>query len=358
MSKLRHNNDALIEVTFATLGLFIAAAILIAAVVSAVFTNDWQREAELDSIARGFVYYVEAMDARSYKNISTYQFPDKGYSYSAEISTEYITMRAQGFWGNELVVTKQFIVQPWVQDQTSSWIGGEQLHSFINDISGTYGNHSDPVLPQYEQIIKENLTIKETDDAKQHALDPMIIYEDTILTVEKEFVYFDYPEDLIFFFWGDECTHRGGDTDINQNEHLVILSPSFLVVDDGWAWFNITLPSAYNPLFIDVKIKTYYKESGWDFVDGWGDGPQLAIENTKYGGMEVLVDDLGDTGDYKWRNTSVLEPYKYLENALNVRYHTDGDGALDHTSIKKVIIQLSLSEDIPMETESFLFVYL
>jgi len=143
--KLHKNTFGLIEVNFAMLGLFIATAVLVSAVVSAVFTSDWQRQAELESIAHSFAHFIEGMDARAYDNTSTFHFPDKGYSYTASISSEYIVMKAKGFWNNDVIVTKRFVVRPWMQGggDTVPWVGCNELHSdYLSSPDGTY---DDPI---------------------------------------------------------------------------------------------------------------------------------------------------------------------------------------------------------------------
>jgi len=79
MSKFIKNDAGIMGLTLSQIGLIIATGILLTAVFSIIFLNDWQRNAELKNIATSFSTIVEGMDTRFFENTTEFHFPDKTY---------------------------------------------------------------------------------------------------------------------------------------------------------------------------------------------------------------------------------------------------------------------------------------
>ena len=93
----------------------------------------------------------------------------------------------------------------------------------------------------------------------------------------------------------------------------------------------------------------------WQFIDG--NGPRFGMFNFDEGSLEILKDNIGDTDTFQLVWTKIDEQYHYINNSIRIRYDNLEDGVIDHTEIKEVSIKFKADEDIPMEKESFLFVY-
>ena len=198
MSRFTKNDHGFMALTLSQIGLIIAAGILIAAIFSIVFQNDWQKNAELTNIATSFSTIVEGTDARFFENTTSFYFPDIGYDYNVSISTEYLVVKAQGNWNNELSAKERFLVRPWPQDHTSLWIGGTELHDHLKNIFGNSGNVSDPV----SNTAKNYLENKWNTTVESLASNPIYILTNRTIYVDKAIIYYDNGkmEDLIFVY--------------------------------------------------------------------------------------------------------------------------------------------------------------
>ena len=180
--------------TLSQLGLMIATAILLTVVLTFIFFSDWQRNAELTNIVSGFSNMVEGMDSRYFENTTTYYFPDKGYSYTVTMSTEYIVASANGNWNNVLSIKKRFLIQPLSQSLNNNpdWLTGKAFHQYLLDTYLHNGSRSDPIhlenISQVHSYLNQTRTSIQTDLALQPYspllrngvyIDKVIIYYDT-----------------------------------------------------------------------------------------------------------------------------------------------------------------------------------
>jgi hypothetical protein len=143
MLRCIHDNNGVIDLTLSQIGLFIATTILLTVVFSLVFSNDWQRTAELHSLATSFSNLLSDTDNRFFENTIRFQFPQKDYTYQIRISTEYITISAKGNWDADLFVTERFLIRPWPRFSTQNWTTGGDLHSYLNETCGHRGTKND-----------------------------------------------------------------------------------------------------------------------------------------------------------------------------------------------------------------------
>jgi hypothetical protein len=187
MLKFTKNTYGVVGLTLSQIGLFFATAILLAAVFSVIYHNDWQRTNELHMIASGFSSLVQDMDTRFFENKTLYQFPEKEHSYTIQLSTEYIVVSAIGTWNNDLSVKERFVIRPWPRSSNQNWTTGEELHTYLNGTYGHYGTADDPITPaNLIDFLKEYNTT-----ASLLVLHPLEIYRSKPVYVEKVFLFYD-----------------------------------------------------------------------------------------------------------------------------------------------------------------------
>lgn len=192
------NKQAIMGLTLSQIGLIIASAILLSAVFSLVFANDWQRKAELENIATSFSTIVEAMDSRFFENTTSFSFPEKNYYYTISISTEYITISAKGNKDNTLSIKERFLVKPWPQDKSLIWVGGNDLHACLNTTFGNTGYLSDPI--QDVDNVKNYLTTEFESAKNSLVLDPLNIVTTKTVYLDKTCIYYKGDEKQSFIF--------------------------------------------------------------------------------------------------------------------------------------------------------------
>lgn len=198
MLKFIKNEKGIMGLTLSQIGLIIAAAIIIAAFFSIIFQNDWEKNAELRNVATSFTTIVEAMDARFFENTTTFNFPDKKFEYTVTLSTEYITTTAKGRIDDELFVKERFLVKPWPLENNSVWVGRDELHSFLKTNYSNSGNLSDPI--KHVDDVKYYLNSGWESTATSLALNPLLIFTDRVVYVDKTIIHYENGEKQGFVF--------------------------------------------------------------------------------------------------------------------------------------------------------------
>jgi len=190
MSKFIKDNHGIMGLTLSQIGLIIATGILVAAVFSIIFLNDWQRNAELKNIATSFSTIVKGMDTRFFENTTEFHFPDKTYYYNISISTEYITVISKGSQNNKLSITEQFLIKPWPRSSDQTWKTGEELHSYCLNTCGHSGTISDPIA---QAGLKQLNNYKNTTSIDL-ASNPFYIKINKSIYIEKVIIYYGTNE--------------------------------------------------------------------------------------------------------------------------------------------------------------------
>src|SRR4030042_3059252 len=131
MLKFIRDEKGMMDLCLSHIALMIANGILIAAVFSFIYYNEWNRNAELGNMCSGLSIMVEGMDTRFFDNTTSYFFPDKDYNYNVSVSTEYVIVNADGTWRNTLFVKHRFLIRPWPRIDNNDWVNGEELHSYL-----------------------------------------------------------------------------------------------------------------------------------------------------------------------------------------------------------------------------------
>ena len=208
MSRFIKNDRGIMGLTLSQIGLFIAVGILLAAIFSLVFLNDWNRNAELKNIATSFSSMVENMDVRFFEDTTSFSFPNEN-QYNVSISTEYIIVRSQGNLNDVLSVKERFLVRPWPQSKRSPWVGGIGLHNYLkgylhnddtHDWVNNSGNISDPITTDDISFVKNYLFSLQENVNKSLALNPLYIFTNKIVYIDKAIIYYDNNNDGI---WND-----------------------------------------------------------------------------------------------------------------------------------------------------------
>jgi hypothetical protein len=181
------DTTSVIGLTLSQIGLFLATGILLTVVFSLVFSSDWQRTAELQSIATNFSNLLGDIDNRFFEHTTRFQFPKKDYAYVVKISTEYIAITAKGSWDTDLIVTVRFLIRPWPRFSRQNWTTGEDLHLYLNETCGHRGTKNDSISAvNFSQLCTEqNTTIS------FFALHPLEIFIREPVFLEKVTIFYD-----------------------------------------------------------------------------------------------------------------------------------------------------------------------
>ena len=190
MSKFIKDNHGIIGLTLSQIGLILATGILVAAVFSIIFLNDWQRNAELKNIATSFSTIVEGMDIRFFENTTEFHFTEKPYYYNVSISTEYIVIKAEGNQNNKLSIKERFLIKPWPRSSNQTWKTGEELHSYCRDTYGHSGKNSDPITQHDLEILNDVYNIS----CIHLASNPLYIMIKKTVCIEKVIIYYGSNE--------------------------------------------------------------------------------------------------------------------------------------------------------------------
>jgi len=173
--------------TLTQVGLILATGILLTVVLSLVFSNDWQRTAELQSQASSFSNLLGDVDNRFFEQTSRFQFSHTDYAYSVSISTEYILITAKGSWDGDLIVTKKLFSPAWLRLPQQNWTTGEDLHTYLNRTYGHRGTQNDSIHSEnFTQLYQElNNTIS------FFASHPLEILIKEPVFIEKVTIFYD-----------------------------------------------------------------------------------------------------------------------------------------------------------------------
>ncbi len=198
-----HNENGIMGLTLSQIGLMVASGILIVAVFSVLYLNDWQRTAELKGTATQISTLIEGLNSQFFENAISYRFSDKNYQYNISISTEYIIISAKGNRKNVLSVKKQLSVKIWPQSFDSMWIGADGLHDYLKHILrneshafvNTSGNFSDPVSPDNIEWVQDNLSNIQKNIQASLAVHPMYMPTNRTVIIEKAIIYYDINGD-------------------------------------------------------------------------------------------------------------------------------------------------------------------
>jgi hypothetical protein len=196
MLRCIHDNNGVLDLTLSQIGLFIATAILLTVVFSLVFSNDWQRTAELHSLATSFSNLLGDTDNRFFENTIRFQFPQKDYPYLIKISTEYVSISAQGRWGTDLFITERFLIQPWPRFFPQNWTTGDDLHLYLNETCGHRGTKNDAI----PTINFTQLCIEHNNTKSFLALHPLEILNGEPVYLEKVTIFYDDGKSHDFLF--------------------------------------------------------------------------------------------------------------------------------------------------------------
>jgi len=200
MSKFTNDEQGIMGLTLSQIGLIIATGIILAAVFSLIFLNDWQRNAELKNIANGFSTLVERAEIKFFEETIVFNFPDKDYNYNVSISSEYIVVSSKGKIGNDISFKELFLIKPWPQKKDSPWFGRVGLHNYLKENFGNSGNVSDPIKKFNIDDVKNYFKNEMENVNKSFALSPVHILTNKSVYIDNVFVYYDNNDNS---YWDD-----------------------------------------------------------------------------------------------------------------------------------------------------------
>jgi hypothetical protein len=187
MSRFIKSTHGIMGLSLSQIGLFLATGILLTAVLSFLFFNNWQRPDELRSCSCSFSTLLEDMDALFFEHTTHYQFPTKPYPYSIYLSSEYIIAMTTGPLGNNLCVTERFLVRPWIRFSLQNWTTGDELHEYLNTSYGHFGTVDDTIsfnnVTQLRQEQNASLSF--------YALHPLELLLSHPVMIENVIIYYD-----------------------------------------------------------------------------------------------------------------------------------------------------------------------
>ena len=210
MLKFIEDKKGILGITLSQIGLILATGILLAAVFSIIFLNDWNKKAEMKNVATSLSTIVEGMDTRFFENKTTYWFPSTDYSYTLTASTEFIVATSKGYMDDILSHKERFLIKPWPRSANPKWTTGKELHDYLKTNYTQSGNKSDPIQPANIDDVKDEI-LKDREKAnKLFALNPMQFNLSKPLYIEKIFIYYDKDDD-------------GWDKTVDEKQDFVII---------------------------------------------------------------------------------------------------------------------------------------
>lgn len=195
MSQLVKNTRGIMGLILSQLGLIVATGILLDAVFSLIFQNDWYEKADLKNVATDFSTIVEGMDTRFFENKTTYWFPHKNYQYSVMTSTEFIIISIKGNWDEELSHKERYLRRPWPRTTNPKWTSGEELHEYLKAKFFHTGNESDPIQSANIDDVKNDLNADRDLANTTLALNALKFDPDKPTYIEKIYIHFDKDDD-------------------------------------------------------------------------------------------------------------------------------------------------------------------
>ena len=181
MSKFM-GKDAIISWLLSQLALLLAAAVLLAAVASVTFYNDWKKEAEIKSLAINIASEIASVDLHDYSNSTDYSLPLK--PYRIYLSPSYIRIeRDDGRVHKNISVVEELWVKPYI----GLWKNGSNLHNDLYNKYHHYGNISDPIPSKND--VRNYLDGKMDEISKKLAINPFKVDLEKPLHIEKVVIY-------------------------------------------------------------------------------------------------------------------------------------------------------------------------
>jgi hypothetical protein len=187
MLRCMNDTNSIMGLTLSQIGLFLATGILLTVVFSLVFSSDWQRTAELESLAGSFSNFLGDIDNSFFEQTARYQFSHKDYVYFVKISTEYIVISAEGSWESDLFITNRFLTRPWLRIPQQNWTSGDDLHVYLNQTCGHRGIENDSISAEvFTQLCQE-----QNHTTSLFALHPLEIDINDPVFVEKVTIFYN-----------------------------------------------------------------------------------------------------------------------------------------------------------------------
>jgi len=192
MSKFTYDKNGIMGLTLSQIGLIIASVILLAAIFTIIFQNDWQKQAELKNIANSISTKIHGMDSMFYENTTNLYLPNKEYNYKTEISTEYITIKIIDDPKDPIYYRHNIILKPFTRKDNSEWESKEELHTYLKNNYGNSGKIDDPI--QNIDGVKNYLSDEYETNSYELAINPLVFYKEEKINFDKTFIIYETGE--------------------------------------------------------------------------------------------------------------------------------------------------------------------
>ncbi|MFA5101937.1 MAG: hypothetical protein WC525_02170 [Candidatus Thermoplasmatota archaeon] len=194
MLRCLKDTHSMMGLTLTQIGVFLATGILLTIVVSLVFSNDWQRTAELQSQASSFTNLLGDVENSFFERTFRFQFARKEYPYVAQISTDYLVLSAPGSWQYNLTVPRRLLPRPWIRLPSQNWTTGGDLHAYLHQTCGHWGTEQDAIsLENFSAIFEEY-----NNTGAFFALHPLEIHMNDPVYIEKVTIFYQHHKQQHF----------------------------------------------------------------------------------------------------------------------------------------------------------------
>ena len=191
MLKFISNKKAVMGLTLSHIGLFIATGIIVSAVFSFIYLNDYNKKAELDNLGNSFKVLVEAIDTKFFENQTKFFFQDLDYDYKVFVSTEYITVESNGNWNNILSSKTSFLKKSLIRHNEPLWKSADEFHNHLFVNFECYGNKSCPINLTKIDDVKEYIDSEKFHANYFYSKNPFKLNLNKPVLVEKAYVFYD-----------------------------------------------------------------------------------------------------------------------------------------------------------------------
>lgn len=183
------DNKGLISLTFMDIGLMIATGILLIALYSLFFSNNFEEKNIMDNIAQYIIVNLEEVDDKCFDSTKTINIEEK--KYNINISPEYIIV-----YNNKNMIHRGMIIKPWIRNMKDTWVNSSELHIYLCNNFGDKGTIEDPI--QNKTLVRRYIADEWNKTYRKFLIKPIIIDISKPIFIEKTYIYYDTNNDGVW----------------------------------------------------------------------------------------------------------------------------------------------------------------
>lgn len=180
--------------------LMISAAILLAAISSLTFMDEWKRKAELEEMASEIAAYIENMELERVQTCIAYELPYKEYKYNVLISSETVIIEIE----NKRMARENLLIKPYVRLHDMEWKNSEELYSLLKNEYGYSGKINEPIPTELKDNVIEYLEYEMMKISHFLAKHPLKVSGNEEIFIEKACIYFERGKKDIVIIYKNE----------------------------------------------------------------------------------------------------------------------------------------------------------